>query len=98
MRKSTLFLSYVALMTALASAALLHAQTRQGSDLPRLQRNADLVRRLELTDLCLFTEAQYTRHPAVTARHTPFQDHPLSLEHFPSGSLSGPPPRWGSHE
>jgi hypothetical protein len=22
--------------------------------------------------------------------HAPFQDHPLSLEHFPSGSLLGP--------
>ncbi len=98
MRKSTLFLSYIALMTALASASLLHARARGRSDLPRLQRNADLVRRLELTDLCLFTEAQYTRHPAVTVLHTPFQDHPLSFEHFPSGSLSGPPPRRASHE
>jgi hypothetical protein len=22
--------------------------------------------------------------------HAPFQDHPMSLEHFPSGSLLGP--------
>jgi hypothetical protein len=93
MRKSTLFLSYLALMAAMASAAFLHARARQHSDLPRLRRDAELVRRLELTDLCLFTEAQYTRHPAVTSLHTPFQDHPLSLEHFPSGALLGPPRR-----
>ena len=24
--------------------------------------------------------------------HTPFQDHPLAFEHFPSGSLHAPPP------
>jgi hypothetical protein len=53
---------------------------------------------LELTDLCLFTDAQYTRHPAVAVLNTPFQDYPLSFEHFPSGSLSGPPPHLVSHE
>jgi hypothetical protein len=31
-------------------------------------------------------------------RHTAFQDHPLSFEHFPSGSLSGPPPHLMNHE
>jgi hypothetical protein len=25
--------------------------------------------------------------------HVPFQDHPVSLEHFPSGSLLRPPSR-----
>jgi hypothetical protein len=24
--------------------------------------------------------------------HTPFQDHPMSFEHFPSGTLVTPPP------
>jgi hypothetical protein len=47
---------------------------------------------LALTDLCLFTEARYTRHPSMADLHTPFQDHPLSLEHFPSGSLIAAPP------
>lgn len=50
-----------------------------------------LVTELRLTDLCLFTEARYTRHPSQADLHTPFQDHPLSLEHFPSGSLLHPP-------
>jgi hypothetical protein len=98
MRKSTLFLSTVGLMTALLLAAFLNAGARQQADLPLLRRNAELVRRLELTDLCLFTEAQYTRNPAVTVLHTPFQDHPLSFEHFPSGSLAGPPPHARGHE
>lgn len=51
-----------------------------------------LVRELGLTDLSLFTEARYTRHPGQADRHAPFQDHPAALEHFPTGSLLPPPP------
>jgi hypothetical protein len=43
-----------------------------------------------LTDLALFTEARYTRHPSQADLHSAFQDHPLALEHFPSGSLIPP--------
>jgi len=50
-----------------------------------------MVRDLELTDLCLFTEANYTRHLTQADRHTAFQNSPLALEHFPSGSLLLPP-------
>lgn len=52
-----------------------------------------LVRELGLSDLALFTEARYTRHPTQADRHAPFQDHPAALEHFPTGSLLLPPPR-----
>jgi len=52
---------------------------------------AALVARLRLTDLALFTEARYTRHPSQADLHSAFQDHPLALEHFPTGSLIGPP-------
>ncbi|MFA5081654.1 MAG: hypothetical protein WC474_03795 [Hydrogenophilaceae bacterium] len=45
-----------------------------------------------LTDLALFTEARYTRHPTQADRHAAFQDHPGALEHFPSGALMPPPP------
>jgi hypothetical protein len=48
---------------------------------------------LKLTDLCLFTEARYTRHLSQADLNTAFQDHPLSLEHFPSGSFTQPPER-----
>jgi hypothetical protein len=98
MRKSTAFITTIAFMTALLFAAIFHAQARQRADGPRLLQSEDFVRYFGLTDLCLFTDAQYTRHPAVANRHTPFQDYPLSFEHFPSGSLSGPPPRMVSHE
>jgi len=56
-----------------------------------------LVRDLGLADLCLFTEARYTRHPSQADYHSAFQDHPLSLEHFPSGSIIGPPPTLSGH-
>ena len=55
--------------------------------------NRALVRQLGLSDLALFTEARYTRHPTQADRHAPFQDHPAALEHFPTGSLLTPPPR-----
>ena len=50
-----------------------------------------MVKAFRLTDLCLFTEARYTRHLSQADLGTPFQDHPLSLEHFPSGSFTLPP-------
>ena len=49
-----------------------------------------LVKELGLSDLALFTEARYTRHPSQADRHSAFQDHPGALEHFPSGSLFVP--------
>ena len=52
---------------------------------------AALAAKLQLTDLALFTEARYTRHPSQADLHSAFQDHPLALEHFPTGSLIGPP-------
>lgn len=42
---------------------------------------------LGLTDLCLATEARYTRHPAVSDSMAPFMDHPGAIEHFPTGSF-----------
>ena len=92
MRKSDLFLVFIAINLFLLCLMFVHASFQETADLPLLNRKAELVTRLELTDLCLFTEARYTRHPSQADLNTPFQDHPLSLEHFPSGSLV-PAPR-----
>ena len=59
---------------------------------PALAMKQALVVELQLTDLCLFTEARYTRHPSQADLHSAFMDHPLAFEHFPSGSLIPPPP------
>jgi hypothetical protein len=49
-----------------------------------------LVSRLSLTDLALWTEARYTRHPSMADQFSPFQDHPAAFDHFPAGSLMSP--------
>lgn len=57
---------------------------------PARAETARLAARLGLTDLALFTEARYTRHPTQADLHSAFQDHPLAFEHFPTGSLHSP--------
>lgn len=91
MRKSTLFIAVTSINLALCVLLLLHARQGRAKEAPALAAAAELAGRLQLTDLCLFTEARYTRNPAMTDVNAPFQDHPLALEHFPSGSLAAPP-------
>ncbi|MGE5894571.1 MAG: hypothetical protein ACM34I_10995 [bacterium] len=87
MRKSTFFLLFLALQIVLMGLLFLHAFSQARTNAPVLDESALLVKKLELTDLSLFTEARYTRHLSQADMHTAFQDHPLCLEHFPSGSL-----------
>jgi hypothetical protein len=91
-RRSRLFQVYLLFLLALFGLMWVHAARARGAAGPALQEKLQLVRRLELTDLCLCTEASYTRHLSQADLHTAFQDHPLSLEHFPSGSFLKPPP------
>jgi hypothetical protein len=92
MRKSSLFLLYILVNVLILIIMFVHASSQEKKAVPFLERKKDLVKKLELTDLCLFTEASYTRHLSQADLHTPFQDCPLSLEHFPSGSVLLPPP------
>lgn len=55
----------------------------------------NVVAALGLTDLCISTEARYTRHPAVTDPMAPFMDHPGAIEHFPTGVFWAPPESLG---
>lgn len=91
MRKSSRLFLITAVQAALFLALFVHASSRTQAELPAIAERGRLAARLGLTDLCLFTEARYTRHPSQADLHAPFQDHPLSLEHFPSGSLLAPP-------
>ena len=91
MRKSTLFFLYLAINLLLLVLLFAHASYRGREALPSLQEKSEMVRRFRLSDLCLFTEASYTRHLTQADLHTPFQDYPMSLEHFPSGSMLPPP-------
>ena len=92
LRKSNLFCLYLAINLILLLLVFVHASLKKNNEAKFIKEKAEMVQRLGLTDLCLFTEANYTRHLSQADLHTPFQDSPLSLEHFPSGSIAGPPP------
>ena len=71
----------------LLGGAQWHAHRRQAEGQDEIRAMRSMARRLGITDLSLFVEARYTRHPSQADRFAPFQDHPNSLEHFPSGSV-----------
>jgi hypothetical protein len=79
-----------ALLAVLAGFGVHSRCAATGAD-PMLARMSEQVKSLELTDLCLFSEASYTRHLSMADRFTPFQDSPMAFEHFPTGSIAGPP-------
>ena len=58
---------------------------------PELAARKQLVKAFMLTDLALWTEAHYTRHPSQADLFAPFQDFPSAIEHFPAGSMVAPP-------
>lgn len=87
MRRSLQFLLFTAASLTLFLLLPLHARHTQLHPDSELHRQGEQLRSLHVTDLCLATEARYTRHPAMADRHAPFQEHPAALEHFPSGSM-----------
>lgn len=92
MRKSTLYLSVLILCSALLGMLLVvHPMIGAAGREEAMADKLRLVKDLQLTDLCLFTEARYTRHLSQADLYSAFQDHPMSFEHFPSGSLTLPP-------
>ncbi len=90
MRKSDACLSLTLAGLGLLAWSLMDAKFAAQHAGARLEQSAYLVSRLGLTDLSLFTEARYTRHLSQADRHSAFQDHPMALEHFPSGALVAP--------
>ena len=91
MRKADKFLLFILGNCLLLGAMFVHASLRTAANLPRIHQEVDIVRKLGITDLCLSTEAAYTRHPSQSDRHAPFQSHPLALEFLPSGAIVMPP-------
>ena len=91
MTRSRVYLTVIALLVA--TLAFLGSWAQQTSaDLIRRQLPAQrrLVVTLQLTDLALWSEARYTRHPAMADLFSPFQDLPGAPDHFPAGSLLAP--------
>ena len=87
MRRADLFLGTLALGLVLLVLSFADAALRSRLATADIEQRADLVATLDQTDLALFTEARYTRHPSQADLHSAFQDHPMALDHFPSGSL-----------
>ncbi|MCB2183365.1 MAG: hypothetical protein KQH63_15130 [Desulfobulbaceae bacterium] len=91
MGKYKIFITITALQLTLLTAFLLSGyQSAQKARLQQLRDKRQIVRYLGLTDLSIWTEARYTRHPSQSDFFTPFQDFPCSLEHFPAGSIVTP--------
>ena len=85
MRPSFIFaliLTFFIILDLSFMSRVFHSETQQV-----LIEHDLLTESLGLSDLCLSTEARYTRHLSVTDHTAPFMDHPGAMEHFPSGSF-----------
>jgi len=86
-------LSYILLCIFAVDGAIFFYVRQQAKSASREQPQISIVvAGLGLTDLCIATEARYTRNPAVTDHVVPFMDYPGEIEHFPTGSFWAPPP------
>lgn len=92
-RRSDIYLGILATGILALVLIFIHASRTVRADGSFMRERELFVKRYGLTDLCLFTDARYSRNPSMADRATPFQDHPGSLEHFPSGSVMRPPMR-----
>ena len=90
MRRSTAFFGFIALLLSIASYCAVKSIGTMKKNTKVSFDNAKIMRNFGLTDLCIFTDASYTRHPAISGASAAFQDSPLSMEHFPSGSILNP--------
>ena len=91
MRPSHILLIILLVLVFVDTSLFIHSQR-----LKKKLQSDEVIQRiavagLGLTDLCVATEARYTRHPAVSDPMAAFMDHPGALEHFPTGSLWAPP-------
>ena len=91
MRPAGVLLSIVVLLLAIDAGLLASGQARRNDLARTLPLLHTVTAALGLTDLCVATEARYTRHPAVSDPVVPFMDHPAAMEHFPTGSFWTPP-------
>jgi hypothetical protein len=92
MRKSTIYLSFITCcLITLVLLLFIHPLLNASYYDKILAEKKQLVQNLGLTDLCLFTEARYTRHLSQADFFSAFQDSPMAFEHFPSGSVVLPP-------
>jgi len=91
MRRSLYFcclsLCGLILLALLLQQGVSSSATRNNAAFPAQQQ---LAKTLGLTDLAIWSEARYTRHPSQADLFTAFQNHPGAFDHFPAGSIIGP--------
>lgn len=91
MKRHRVFLAFiiceVILIAGLVSASRVQTAASVRAVIPE---KVALVRSLGLTDLSVWTEARYTRHPSQADFFSAFQDSPSAFEHFPAGSIVAP--------
>ena len=97
MRPSHILFIIILFFLILDISLFLHASRLQETLQSDHALQAIAVSGLGLTDLCVATEARYTRHPAVSDAMAPFMDHPGAVEHFPSGSFWAAPANYNLH-
>jgi hypothetical protein len=87
MRPSYILFIIILFFFFVDSTLFIHSQIMREElrSVEKIQKIA--VSGLGLTDLCVATEARYTRNPAVSDPIAPFMDHPGAIEHFPTGSF-----------
>ena len=91
MIRSRIYLCLILLLIGVSCGLLVWAhRSASAFMLMELPARRQLVRTLLLTDLSLWTEARYTRHPAMADLFSPYQDNPAAFEHFPAGSMMSP--------
>lgn len=91
MRRALFFSAFLLGGTLLLALLLQNGfRAAASAEAERIPAKRQLVKRLGLTDLALWSEARYTRHPSQADLFTAFQDYPGAFDHFPAGSIIGP--------
>jgi len=88
--KYRVFITVFVVEVLLIGGLFLHAFLAVRRAGPEVRHYQDIARILMLTDLSVWTEARYTRHPSQADWFAPFQDFPSAIEHFPAGSVLSP--------
>jgi hypothetical protein len=90
-RASVSFFLFIGGCLVLTAWLLAVSEKRLSGAAPLLADLGEVTAVLKLTDMSFSTDARYTRHPSQADLFSAFQDYPGSIEHFPSGSVVGPP-------
>jgi hypothetical protein len=88
--RACLFLLYLNLMTLVLIGLMVLDHRHQTVTSQNDRDCRELAEILRITDLAIWTEARYTRHPSQADVFAAFQNCPAALDHFPSGVWISP--------